>query len=59
MPEDEMQVQELRSERLRILHWLAANSGGGNPWEWAANVNRLDRIKAKLVELTGHQPFRI
>ena len=54
-----MQVQELRSERLRILHWLAANSGGGNPWEWAANVNRLDRIKAKLVELTGHQPFRI
>ena len=59
MPEDEMQVQELRSERLRILRWLAANSGGGNPWEWAANVNRLDRIKAKLVELTGHQPFRI
>ena len=58
-PEDEMKVQELRSERLRILHWLSANSGGGNPWDWAANVNRLDRIKAKLVELTGHQPFGI
>lgn len=58
-PEDEMQVQELRSERLRILHWLADNSGGGNPWDWASNVNRLDRIKLKLVELTGHQPFGI
>ncbi len=58
-PEDEMKVQQLRSERLQILHWLSANSGGGNPWEWASNVNRLNRIKAKLVELTGHQPFGI
>ena len=58
-PEDEMKVQQLRSERLQILHWLSANSGGGNPWEWASNVNRLNRVKAKLVELTGHQPFRI
>ena len=58
-PEDEMQLQELRSERLRILHWLAGNNGGGNTWEWAANVNRLDRIKAKLYQMTGHPPFRI
>ena len=58
-PEDEMQLQELRSERLRILHWLAGNNGGGNTWEWAANVNRLDRIKAELYQMTGHPPFRI
>jgi hypothetical protein len=57
-PEDEMQLQELRSERLRILHWLAGNNGGGNAWEWAANVNRLERIKDKLYQLTGHPPFR-
>lgn len=57
-PEDEMQLQELRSERLRILHWLAGNNGGGNAWEWAANVNRLDRIKDKLYQLTKHPPFR-
>jgi hypothetical protein len=57
-PEDEMQLQALRSERLRILHWLADNNGGGNTWEWAANVNRLDRIKAKLYQMTGHPPFR-
>jgi len=59
-PEDEIQVQELRSERLRILHWLAANSGlGNNHTEWQSHCNRLDRIKAKLVEMTGHQPFGI
>ena len=59
-PEDEMKVQELRSERLRILHWLADNSGlGNNLTEWQSHCHRLDRIKAKLVELTGHQPFRI
>jgi hypothetical protein len=58
-PEDEMKVQQLRSERLQILHWLSANNGCGNPSEWASNVNRLNRIKAKLVELTGHQPFGI
>ena len=59
-PEDEMQVQELRSERLHILHWLADNSGlGNNHTEWQSHCHRLDRIKAKLVELTGHQPFRI
>jgi len=59
-PEDEIKVQELRSERLRILHWLAANSGlGNNHTEWQSHCNRLDRIKAKLVELTGHQPFGI
>lgn len=57
-PEDEMQLQELRSERLRILHWLAGNNGGGNAWEWAANVNRLERIKDKLYQLTKHPPFR-
>ncbi|MFZ9960291.1 MAG: hypothetical protein ACO3GP_07855 [Candidatus Limnocylindrus sp.] len=44
---------------MQILHWLSANNGCGNPSEWASNVNRLNRIKAKLVELTGHQPFRI
>jgi hypothetical protein len=38
---------------------LADNKACGNTWEWAANVNRLDRIKVKLVEMTGHQPFRI
>jgi hypothetical protein len=54
-----MQLQELRSERLRILHWLADNKASGNTWEWAANVNRLDRIKAKLYQMTGHPPFRI
>ena len=58
-PEDEIKVQELRSERLRILHWLADNKACGNTWQWAANVNRLDRIKVKLVELTGHQPLGI
>jgi len=59
-PEDEMQVQELRSERLRILYWLADNSGIiNNSTEWQNQCNRLDRIKAKLVELTGHQPFCI
>jgi hypothetical protein len=59
-PEDEIQVQQLRSERLRILHWLAANSGlTNNSTEWQSHCNRLDRIKAKLVELTGHQPFGI
>ena len=58
-PEDEMKVQELRSERLQILHWLARNSGGGNQWQWSLNVNRLNSVKAKLVELTGYQPFRI
>jgi hypothetical protein len=59
-PEDEMQVQELRSERLRILHWLADNSGlGNNHTEWQSHCHRLDRIKAKLVQLTGHQPFGI
>ena len=59
-PEDEIEVQELRSERLRILHWLAANSGlGNNHTEWQSHCHRLDRIKAKLVQLTGHQPFGI
>lgn len=59
-PEDEIQVQELRSERLRILYWLAENSGMSNSHtEWQNHCNRLDRIKEKLVELTGHQPFRI
>jgi hypothetical protein len=59
-PEDEIQVQQLRSERLRILHWLAANSGlTNNSTEWQSHCHRLDRIKAKLVELTGHQPFGI
>ena len=59
-PEDEIEVQELRSERLRILHWLAANSGlCNNHTEWQSHCHRLDRIKAKLVELTGHQPFGI
>jgi hypothetical protein len=58
-PEDEMKVQELRNERLEILHWLARNSGGGNQWQWSLNVNRLNSVKAKLVELTGYQPFRI
>jgi hypothetical protein len=59
-PEDEIKVQELRSERLRILHWLAANSGlGNNHTEWQSNCHRLDRVKVKLVEMTGHQPFRI
>jgi hypothetical protein len=53
-----MQLQELRSERLRILHWLADNKASGNTWEWAAHVNRLDRIKAKLYQMTGHPPFR-
>ena len=53
-----MQLQELRSERLRILHWLAGNNGGGNAWGWAANANRLERIKDKLYQLTGHPPFR-
>jgi hypothetical protein len=59
-PEDEIQVQELRSERLRILHWLADNSGmSNNNTEWNYHCYCLDRIKAKLVELTGHQPFGI
>jgi len=59
-PEDEIQVQELRSERLRILHWLAANTAlGNNHTEWQNHCNRLDRIKPKLVELTGHEPFGI
>jgi len=59
-PEDEIQVQELRSERLRILYWLADNSGlGNNHTEWQSHCHRLDRIKAKLVQLTGHQPFGI
>ena len=58
-PEDEMQLQELRSERLRILHWLAANSGlGNNHTEWQSHCTRLDRIKDKLYQLTGHPPFR-
>jgi len=55
-----MQLQELRSERLRILHWLAANSGlGNNHTEWQSHCTRLDRIKAKLYQMTGHPPFRI
>jgi hypothetical protein len=59
-PEDEIQVQELRSERLRILQWLADNSGlTNNCTEWQNQCTRLDRIKEKLVELTGHQPFGI
>jgi hypothetical protein len=59
-PEDEIEVQELRSERLRILHWLAANSGlGNNHTEWQSHCHRLDRIKAKLYELTGHHAFMI
>jgi hypothetical protein len=59
-PEDEMQVQTLRSERLRILHWMADHSGlNHSHTEWQSHCHRLDRIKAKLVELTGHQPFRI
>jgi hypothetical protein len=59
-PEDEMQVQELRSERLRILHWLADNSGtSNNNTEWHYHCYCLDRVKAKLVQLTGHQPFNI
>ena len=59
-PEDEMQLQELRSERLHILHWLAANSGlGNNHTEWQSHCHRLDRIKAKLYQMTGHPPFRI
>lgn len=58
-PEDEMQVQELRSERLRILHWLAHNSGlGNNHTEWQNHCTRLERIKDKLYQLTGHPPFR-
>jgi hypothetical protein len=59
-PEDEIEVQELRSERLRILHWLAENSGmSNNNTEWQYHCYCLDRVKAKLVELTGHQPFNI
>jgi hypothetical protein len=59
-PEDEMQVQELRSERLRILYWLAENSGmTNNSTEWQNQCNRLDCVKAKLLELTGHEPFGI
>ena len=59
-PEDEIEVQELRSERLRILHWLADNGGlTKNSTEWQNHCNRLDRIKEKLVELTGHEPFGI
>jgi hypothetical protein len=59
-PEDEIEVQELRSERLRILHWLADNRGlTKNFTQWQNHCNRLERIKAKLVELTGHQPFSI
>jgi hypothetical protein len=59
-PEDEIQVQELRSERLRILQWLADNSGmSNNNTEWNYHCYCLDRVKAKLVELTGHQPFGI
>jgi len=59
-PEDEIHVQELRSERLRILHWLADNGGlKKNSTEWQNHCNRLDRIKEKLVELTGHEPFGI
>jgi len=58
-PQDEMQLQELRSERLRILHWLAHNSGlGNNHTEWQNHCTRLDRIKAKLYQMTGHPPFR-
>jgi len=58
-PEDEMQLQELRSERLHILHWLAHNSGlGNNHTEWQNHCTRLDRIKDKLYQLTGHPPFR-
>ena len=59
-PEDEMKVQELRSERLQILHWMVDNGGHGNNFtEWDKQCRRLDCIKAKLVELTGHQPFGI
>ncbi len=58
-PEDEMQLQELRSERLHILHWLAYNSGlGNNHTEWQNHCTRLERIKDKLYQLTGHPPFR-
>jgi len=58
-PQDEMQLQELRSERLHILHWLAHNSGlGNNHTEWQNHCTRLERTKAKLYQLTGHPPFR-
>ncbi len=55
-----MQLQELRSERLRILQWLVAHSGlGKNHTDWQNHCTRLDRIKAKLYELTGHHAFMI
>ena len=59
-PEDEMQVQELRSERLHILHWLADNRGfGKNLSHWKTQSDRLERVKTKLVELTGHRGFTL
>jgi hypothetical protein len=59
-PEDEMQVQELRSERLHILHWLADNRGAGKNFShWKTQSDRLERVKTKLVELTGHRGFTL
>ena len=58
-PEDEMQVQELRSERLRILHWFGAHMSNDNQWQWKVQRDRLNLMKSKLYELTGHQAFML